>query len=137
MHELNVLEFLDGAHVIERRFALALMYTGLRIPQFRAMNFLSQSGRLTVSELSDKLGVTRASASNLVNELIKAGIATSQENESDKRSFYVSLTDSGKRRLVVARNDISIVQMSISRNFPESTIQQLNEFSELIKHTYS
>jgi len=133
MHLLNVLDLLEGVQVIERKIFLAIMYSGLRMPQFRAMHFLEKSGRTTVSALSRKLNVTRATASVLVNELLKAGLIATVENKSDRRSFYLELTESGNKRLNSAREEISVVQTNISRDLSKETIRVMNDFSETIK----
>ena len=133
MHLLNVLDLLEGVQVIERKIFLAIMYSGLRMPQFRAMRFLEKSGRTTVSELSRRMNVTRATASVLVNELLKSGLIATVENKSDRRSFYLELTESGSKRLNAAREEISVVQTNISRDLSEETIRVMNDFSETIR----
>ena len=133
MHLLNVFDLLEGIQVVERKISLALMYSGLRMPQFRAMHFLEKSGQTTVSALSRKLNVTRATASVLVNELMKADLVVAVENQTDRRSFYLELTESGKRRLAAAREEIAVVQTNISRDLSEETIRVLNGFSETIR----
>ena len=74
---------------------VALMYSGLRIPQFRLLDLLAQAGRATVTEMSEKLHVTRATASVMINELIKAGLVTMAENIADRRSFHIYIAEPG------------------------------------------
>ena len=129
MSQLNVLELLDATQQFEQKLNLALTYSGLRLPQFRAMLFLEKSGKITVSDLSRHLNVTRATVSVLINELLKADIVESIENNKDKRSFYVKLTESGLQRLLVARKSIAIVEENISKEFSDEQIAALNDFS--------
>lgn len=103
------------------------MYSGLRIPQFRAMLFLEKSGKITVSDLSRYLNVTRATMSVLANDLLKANIVESIKNPKDKRSFYMKLTDSGSRRLSLAKREVGLVEQRISEEFPPDTINTLNK----------
>ena len=129
MEQLQVLELLEATQQFEKKFNLALMYSGLRIPQFRAMIFLEKSGKITVSDLSRYMNVTRATMSVLVNQLLNASIVESINNISDKRSFYIKLTESGLRRLELAQKEVSLVENNISLSFSLETIKALNNFS--------
>ncbi|VAW93828.1 hypothetical protein MNBD_GAMMA23-750 [hydrothermal vent metagenome] len=129
MDKLQVLALLEATQQFEKKLNLALMYSGLRIPQFRVMVFLGKSGKITVSDLSRYMNVTRATMSVLVNQLLSAGVVESINNEKDKRSFYVKLTDSGLRRLELAQREAKLVEEKISASFSLDTIVALNKFS--------
>ena len=89
MESLDVVGLLKAAQILERNMTIALMYSGLRIPQFRLLDALAGMGRATVTEMSDRLHVTRATASLLINELVKSGIVAVAENPGDRRSFHI------------------------------------------------
>ncbi len=129
MDKLQVLELLEATQQFEKKLNLALMYSGLRIPQFRVMLFLEKSGNITVSDLSRYMNVTRATMSVLVNQLLTAGVVKSRSNIKDKRSFYIVLTESGLRRLELARREVQLVEDRISTAFDSATIEALNHFS--------
>jgi DNA-binding MarR family transcriptional regulator len=129
MDTLRVIELLEATQTFEKKLNLALMYSGLRIPQFRAMIFLEKSGKITVSDLSRYLNVTRATMSVLVNQLLKAKIVESIENPKDKRSFYIKLTESGMSRLALAKSEVQLVEENISKSFTVEVITALNKFS--------
>ena len=129
METLQVIELLEATQQFEKKLNLALMYSGLRIPQFRVMMFLQKSGKITVSDLSRYLNVTRATMSVLVNQLLKANIVESISNTNDKRSFYIKLTESGLKRLQLAESEAKLVEEKISRNIPDDIIISLNEFT--------
>lgn len=127
MESLHIIQLLEATQIFEKKLNLALMYSGLRIPQFRAMLFLEKSGKITVSDLSRYLNVTRATMSVLANELLNADIIENIKNQKDKRSFYMKLTESGLRRLSLARTEVELVQESISEGFPPEMIATLNK----------
>lgn len=127
MESLHIIQLLEATQIFEKKLNLALMYSGLRIPQFRAMLFLEKSGKITVSDLSRYLNVTRATMSVLVNDLLKADIVESIKNPKDKRSFYMRLTDSGLRRLSLAKREVALVEEKISNEFTPETISTLNQ----------
>ena len=63
MELLDVVGLLRAVQVLERNMSVALMYSGLRIPQFRLLGVLSEAEQATVTEMSEKLHITRATAS--------------------------------------------------------------------------
>ncbi len=132
MDKLQVLELLEATQQFEKKLNLALMYSGLRIPQFRVMVFLEKSGNITVSDLSRYMNVTRATMSVLVNQLLSAGIVKNKANSRDKRSFYVVLTESGLRRLELAKKEVKLVEDRISTTFDTETVAALNKFSRAL-----
>lgn len=129
MEPLNVVALIKAVQSLERNANVALMYSGLRLPQFRLMDLLAEMGQATVSALSARLNITRATTSVMVNELIRSGSAMVVENPSDRRSFHVRLTEHGLGRLQVARRDLEVLTSKLSRRYPEAVIQTLNDFA--------
>ena len=135
MAQLNVSELLRALQVLERNVSVTLMYSGLRIPQFRLLALISGRGQATVTEISMALGITCATASVQVNELIRSGIIAVVENEVDRRSFHVHITELGANKLKVARSDLAVMQQKLDHHFDQSTVECLNHFSEVMsKH---
>lgn len=66
--------------------------TGITAPQSMVIGTLSKFGRMKVSELSDKLGLTNSTISGIIDRLEKQGIAERERSKEDKRVVYVSLT---------------------------------------------
>lgn len=124
-----MLRLLDAIQVFERKINLALMYYGLRLPQYRVLETLDKSGKMTVSDLSRKLEVTRATMSVLVSRMQKAGLVVYLDNKVDKRSFYVRLSDTGLDRFHIAEQAFQLMQKSLCQTLPEDVIAALNTFS--------
>jgi len=129
MGEIDVLGLLDAIQIFERKLNLALMYYGLRLPQYRVLDTLNKSGRITVSDLSRKFDVTRATMSVLVTKMHKAGLVLYQDNKVDKRSFYVTLSDAGFIRLSSAEQAFQLMQKSLSQSLSADVITALKTFS--------
>ena len=129
MEQLDLVALIKAAQTLERNANVALMYSGLRLPQFRLLDALAGVGQATVSELSEHLNITRATTSVLVNELIRNGSLAVVENPSDRRSFHIHLTEEGLYRLQVARSDLGVLTSKVSGRYPQDVIQTLNEFA--------
>ena len=136
MEQLNVLEIIEKIGIFERKINLALNYAGLRLPHYKALSCLESTGKITVSDLSRALCVTRATTSVLVNQLIKAGAVKSLENRADKRSHYLCLTELGMQRLELARQEVNLVASKISQKFPQDLIRTLNHVAQVIKEEF-
>jgi DNA-binding MarR family transcriptional regulator len=129
MQHLDVVGLLKAAQTLERNVSVALMYAGLRLPQFRLLDALAEMDQATVSEMSERLRITRASASVLFNELLRAGAVAVVENPSDRRSFYIRLTELGSDKLHVARSDLGVLMSKLSQRYPQDMVRMLNEFA--------
>ncbi len=75
----------------------------LTIAQFRAMAFLDRRRDCSLGELADYLGVTRPTASALVERLVRRGLATRTTNMANRRRVMLRLTHSGIARFAVAK----------------------------------
>lgn len=134
MSGLNLIDLLKAVQVFEKKITVALMYSGLRMPQFRLLDLLDECGAATVTEMSKKMKVTRATASVMINELIRSGIVAVDDNPSDRRSFHIRLTELGRNKLAVARSDMAVMQDKISRKYSAETLRVLNEFAHKMLH---
>jgi len=132
MESLNVLKFIDVTGVFERKINLALNYAGLRLPHFKAISYLEKAGKVTVSDLSRSMSVTRATMSVLANQLVKAGVIEPVENSADKRSHYLRLTTLGLNRLKVAKQEVALVEEKISQRLSPELVETLNQVSNLV-----
>lgn len=129
MEQLDVMGLMRVLQALERNLSVALMYAGLRIPQFRLLDELDQLGQATVTEISQRLHITRATASVMVNELLAAGIVASVEHATDRRSFHVRLTELGQDKLTVGRKDVRVYLGRVSAHYPPEMVQMLNRFA--------
>jgi DNA-binding MarR family transcriptional regulator len=132
MECLNVMGLLQAAQILERNVSVALMYAGLRVPQFRLLQTIAESDQMTVTQISKKLNISRATASVLVNDLIRMQVIATVENLSDRRSFHVRLTDRGQHKLLVASKDVNALTQRLADRFPQEVVNALNEFVQRI-----
>lgn len=78
--------------------------TGLPLTWYDILLELSAApeGRLTMSELAERVVLSRTRVSRLVDELDRVGLVCRAENPDDGRSAYCLLTDAGLRRFKAA-----------------------------------
>lgn len=55
--------------------------------------------KMTPMELSDYMGLDKAIVSRVIEKLNKSGYLAKEKDEVDKRRYYVSITDAGKKKI--------------------------------------
>jgi DNA-binding MarR family transcriptional regulator len=73
--------------------------SSLSVPQFRVMVFLSRHAGASLSEVAEHLGVTRATASVMVDRLVQHGLLDRTDDPQERRQIRLSLTQIGGDRL--------------------------------------
>lgn len=131
MPTLDVFGVLQALQQLERDVSVSLMYAGLRIPQFRLLDRLDGMGSSTVTALSHELSITRATASTLVNEMVRSGILVLEDHPDDRRSFHIHISEMGRNKLNVARSDLAVLSGKLSTRYPEEVVTYLNQFAAL------
>lgn len=137
MEQLELLDLIRATQLLERNANVALMYSGLRIPQYRLLDLLGRREQATVSEVSVALHITRATASVMINEQIRAGSLVADKHPFDRRSFHIRLTEHGLRRLQSARSDLTVLTQKISQHYPHEIVTVLNAFAKISRERHT
>lgn len=76
---------------------------GLSVPQFRALLMLNQQPGASLSEVATHLGVTRPTASTIIERLVQQKLITREVDPTERRRVVLTLTAEGARRLERSR----------------------------------
>lgn len=91
----------EWTEVFMRRSMGAVVYIarqhGLSISHVGALFQLSHRGMSSVSNIGDRLGVTSAAASQMLDWLVRQGLIARSEDPNDRRAKQVVLTEQGDR----------------------------------------
>jgi DNA-binding MarR family transcriptional regulator len=91
----------EWTEVFMRRSMGAVVYVArqheLSMSQVGALFQLSHRGMSSVTNIGDKLGVTSAAASQMLDRLVQHGLVARSEDPNDRRAKQVVLTESGGR----------------------------------------
>ncbi|MEM7580345.1 MAG: MarR family winged helix-turn-helix transcriptional regulator [Mastigocoleus sp.] len=90
----------------------------LTISQLQYIDAIHSLGEPTITEVADKLSITKASVTAGVNKLVQGGYVIKAQSHRDKRVFHLSLTD-------------------MSRQFIEVKYQALKEYGDFISAALS
>ena len=80
-----------------RQRSAPLMSTALTMQQLRAVLLVDLEGPLTGHALAERLGVSTATTSGLVDRLVEHGVVARTEDPADRRVRRVALTEAGAR----------------------------------------
>lgn len=83
-----------------------LLTTGVSVSQIVILTNLESEGGISLKELAKKIGISSATASILIDKLVKAGLIERREDEKDRRKITLRLTNKGKTTVNQFRNDI-------------------------------
>ena len=78
---------------------------GLPVSSYEVLMFLAGAPdhRLRMSEIADRVLLSRSGLTRLVDRLVELGYVTRCAVETDGRGAYAELTDAGRQKLVAAR----------------------------------
>jgi DNA-binding MarR family transcriptional regulator len=105
------------ALLLPRLEQAVLTATGISLTWYDVLLELnSAGGRLTMSQLGDRVVLSRSRVSRVVDELEGAGMVTRVSNPADKRSSFAALTPEGRRRfLEVAKVYLPAIDREVGR----------------------
>ncbi len=106
----------------------------LSVSQVHALQELEKEP-ISVTKLSEKLGLERSSVSRLADQLVKAGFIIRVENEVNRREVILSLTEKGEKSIAnVREQSISFLQTIVGEMTKEQQEQLLESFSLFTTH---
>lgn len=80
---------------------------GLRLSHFRVLSGVPNDGGVTITELAERVGMTKQGCGQFVTQLCETGHLETRPNPADRRTRVVVRTPLGRRtmRRVIARNE--------------------------------
>ncbi|WNR45539.1 MarR family winged helix-turn-helix transcriptional regulator [Paenibacillus roseipurpureus] len=96
-----LMEFVGTLHVnmrnIQEQIGHRADLAKLTVNQIQYVEAIHELGEPTISQIAQKLGITKASVTTSMNKLVNLGYAIKQQSSSDKRVYYIQLTEEAKK----------------------------------------
>jgi MarR family transcriptional regulator, 2-MHQ and catechol-resistance regulon repressor len=86
-----------AAKAVEKVDCASIAETGLQLSEFAIMEVLLHKGALPIKVIGEKVLLTSGSMTAAVNRLQKKGFVKRVPDDRDGRSFYIHLTDDGRK----------------------------------------
>jgi DNA-binding MarR family transcriptional regulator len=98
-------ELLDTVPLVMRviRTHMCRHRSGLTVPQFRTLCFLSGAEGSSLSAVADFIGLSLPAVSRLVDGLVGMGLLRRRHSDDDRRHVHLSVTRSGETAVREAR----------------------------------
>lgn len=93
-------------------------------------------GNITMTELSDKLGITKQQLTKLVNDFEANGYVRRVRSDENRRVIYVEITESGNRCLDEMIAEIKAEIMTTLESFTESDIDKVLESTRVLSEIF-
>ncbi|KAF1297093.1 MarR family transcriptional regulator [Enterococcus sp. JM4C] len=125
------LEFQQVYREIEKRYDQLLEKFDLTESRFAILMFLFYSAdkQLLPSEIAEKLGVARPTASKLLKGMKTQGLVTIEMSPSDKRASIVGITEKG---IATLQRFLPYNYQAVDRLFEEFTEEERAQFYRLL-----
>jgi len=91
---------------------------------------ISHTDKITVSELADKLKMSRPAITQKVNDLERLGMVIKRQSEEDGRVYYISISDELKELTKNAK--MGTVIDAVYKKFKEEKIKIFEEILEFM-----
>lgn len=96
-HELEHVAFKVLRRI--RHAESGMLEDGMSSAQFLVMRMVGHREAMTVSEISDYMGVTLSAVTSLADRLTASGWVARERNDTDRRLVWLKLTDAGRTKL--------------------------------------
>jgi len=87
---------MSTSQAVRRAFDQRFAPLGLNLSQASVLAYLHESGAMTQTGLSERLGIGRAATGSVIDHLEARGLAQRQPDPSDRRVWLVEVTQAGK-----------------------------------------
>lgn len=94
-------------------------------PQGMIMGILSHSGKMKISDLSKKMGLSNSTVSGIIDRLEKQGLAERKRSDEDRRVVYVNVTEKFKKNFENNFKNIQYEFEEIIKKTPPQDIQNI------------
>ncbi|KEI06846.1 MarR family transcriptional regulator [Clostridium botulinum] len=107
---------------------------GLTVPQITAIKFIAHRKKVTSSELSEDMSITKATVSGIIDRLEKMNIIKRIRSKEDRRIVYIVFSDEGLNLAKDIKNIMNSCFENIFSNVSEEELVSIdNHLSSLLK----
>lgn len=114
--------------------SLSLKEQQLSVPQVATLFLLDAQSPRTLSEISVAVGLSMSAASRMIDSLVKEGLVTRKEGETDRRQKLLANTPAATRLIERAGAErVRTVQRAAAHLPEEAVAQVLRALAEITK----
>jgi DNA-binding MarR family transcriptional regulator len=122
--------------IIDKCLKNKLHYGDFTIPQTMIICNLTRSGKMKISELSERMGLTNSTVSGIVDRLEDQGIFARRRCNVDRRVVYVELAPEQKGAYALTEDPDKYLE-NIILEIPSEQLNLIMESLTILKNTFS
>lgn len=134
--DLCAREVMEGVPLVMRFIRAEMRQQGkpvLSVSQFRALVFLNLSPGAPLREVADYVGVTRPTASALVDRLVRDGLVDRVHHPRQRRQIMLTLTSKGAQLLEQTRAATRSRLASLLADLSPAQVRKIGEGMALLR----
>ena len=108
----------------------------LSVPQFRALAFLRRNAGACLFAVADHLGVSRPTASTVIDRLVRRGLVTRTVDPRERRRISLRLTRTGSRHLTAARKATRAWMATMLAGMPDDRLRTIAQGVALLGNAF-
>ena len=98
---------------IRENMNAALRPFGLKLADWRLLQCMERSAKLSIADLAELAVIERSVASRLIDKLVKRGLARKQIDTVDRRFTEISISAAGKGKLQEAERAVNDLRVQL------------------------
>lgn len=95
------------------------------IMQYSALKFLKNTKNSTVGDIAGHLKLSKSSATQLIERLVKADLVTRIQDQKDRRIVHLSITSVGEQKVIALKKKFMDKFSKILSKIPEEDLIEL------------
>ncbi len=137
--EQQLIEFINTLDHSMKKFhesaSAAAGVSRLTINQFRYLDTIHAMGEPTITEISGKLNITKASVTTAINKLEAMGYVTKTRSIEDKRVFHIALSQASEPLIEAKRKALVEYDRFIRSALTGTEVKEFQRIlSKLVQH---
>jgi len=107
------------------------------IAQLRVLACLNNCPGSSLSQVAESLGVTNATASALIDRLVRNGLVDRSDDPRERRRVILSLTPAGKEQFLAVRQ-LGLAEIAdLLADLPARKLEQINDGVSVLREVFS
>ena len=121
---------------IVREFVFNILHTfadfDYSLPQLATLLLLDEEGDLTIKQLTEILGRSISATSRLLDQLVERGMVSRREDERDRRSKRIAITEQGRKLIATLEQRRADAQIAVMEYYSAEEQAEINRAMALL-----
>src|SRR5690348_1470811 len=121
---------------IVREFVFNILSTFVEfdysLPQLATLLLLDVEGELTIKQLTEFLGRSISATSRLLDQLVERGMVSRREDEHDRRSKRIAITEQGRKLIATLEQRRADAQIAVMEYYSAEEQAEINRAMTLL-----